>query len=244
MSFPALLKSVAGLAVVAAVGLAHADDSSDLATKLTRMYPATQFDSVKPSPLPGLYEVVLGENIAYVEPTGRYFLFGRLFDMPNQVDVTGGRLDEVNKVQSGTFDIQDAIVTVRGNGKRKLYVFSDPDCPYCQKLEQDLKGVDDLTVYTFLMPLDNIHPDARRKAQNVWCAADRSAAWSDLMLAGREAPDADCKNPVQRVTDMARKLRISGTPTMFRDDGKKLVGAAGADRINAFLSENATAKAN
>lgn len=234
-----LMKVVALTVSMMGAVSAHADAASEMAEKLKKLYPSTTITSVRTSALPNLFEVVMGENIAYVEPSGRYFMFGRLYDMPNQLDMTGQRLEEINRVDSGTFDVADAIKQVKGNGRRKLYVFSDPDCPFCKKLERDLKDVTDVTIYTFLMPLESLHPDAHRKAVNVWCSKDQVAAWDELMVGGKEAPKGDCKNPVDKIVDLARKLRINGTPTMFSEDGRKLAGAVGAQRIDAFLNQPA-----
>lgn len=233
---PFRTKSIAAAVMLMALaGNALADKNSEMLDKLKKLYPSTTFTSVKESPLPNMFEVVMGENIAYVEPNGRYFMFGRLYDMPKQTDVTSARLEEINKIDSSVFDIKDAIKLVKGNGARKLYVFSDPDCPFCKKLESDFKGLTDVTIYTFMMPLESIHPDAKRKAINVWCSKDQAGAWETLMIGNKEAPAATCDHPVDRILALARKLRVTGTPTMFAEDGRKLSGAVGADRISAFL---------
>ena len=130
-----------------------AADSAMLAT-LTRLYPATTFKEVNTTTVPGVFEVVMGQNIAYTDRTGRYFFFGRLFDMQTQSDLTAAKAEQASRLDVGALPIEDAIKTVKGSGARKLYVFSDPDCPYCQQLERNLAGINDVTIYTFMMPLD------------------------------------------------------------------------------------------
>jgi thiol:disulfide interchange protein DsbC len=203
---------------------------------LKRLYPGTTFKNTRPSPVPGVFEVQMGDNITYVDASGKYFFFGKLYDMPNQADLTEARMAEVNKLDIGSLPLKDAIKHVKGTGERTLIVFSDPDCPFCKNLESSLKDLTDVTIYTFLFPLGSLHADARRKAVNVWCAKDRAAAWESLMVRNKQAPDAACENPVDRSVALGAKLGISGTPTMFSGDGRKRAGAADANVINAWLN--------
>lgn len=207
-----------------------------LAKRLHELYPATQFSTVTESALPGIYEVVMGRNIAYTDERGKYFLFGHLFDMPAQRDLTAERKDLLGRVDFAQLPLKDAIKTVRGKGTRVLAVFSDPDCPYCRKLEPELVKLDDVTIYTFLMPLIQLHPDARNKAIAIWCAADRAKAWSALMLKNLEPAKTDCENPIDRNVALGEQYQINGTPTLVAGDGRVMPGAAGAAQIEAWLS--------
>ncbi|KAB2318951.1 DsbC family protein [Betaproteobacteria bacterium SCN1] len=212
---------------------------------LRLMYPKTRFDRVRPTPLPGVYEVVMGRNVAFVEGSGRYFIFGRLFDMEAQEDITsvpeGGVPRTAATVDFGLLPLDSAIRTVKGKGSRVLAVFSDPDCPYCKKLEQALEKVDDVTVYTFLMPLEQLHPEARAKADGVWCANDRAAAWKALMTTGKQPPPParGCEAPHAVVMPLAEKLGISGTPFLVAGDGRTMPGAVSSDRLDAWLDKQA-----
>jgi len=208
---------------------------------LKLMYPKTRFDQVKATPLPGIYEVVMGRNVAFVEESGRYFILGRLFDMESQEDITSvaepASPRQNQKIDFATLPLDSAIKTVKGDGTRVLAVFSDPDCPYCKKLEQELDKVGNVTIYTFLMPLEQLHPQARSKSDAVWCAKDRSAAWKTLMLSGKApATVKGCEGPHAIVTATAEKLGISGTPFLVAGDGRTMPGAVPADRLNAWLS--------
>ena len=206
---------------------------------LRLMYPKTRFGTISPTPLPGIYEVVMGRNVAFVDESGRYFIFGRMFDMEKQEDITSGA--EAAQPASPAVDfaslpLQHAIKSVHGQGRRALAVFSDPDCPYCKKLEQELAKVDDVTVYTFLMPLEQLHPDSRAKADAVWCSKDRSAAWSALMLEGKVPKKTKgCQAPHQVVQPLAEMLGINGTPFLVAGDGRTMRGAAAAARISTWL---------
>jgi thiol:disulfide interchange protein DsbC len=230
---------IAGLfaAVISTVSFAQGSGDpsvAGMATKLKQLYPKTTFNSVSQTPMPGVYEVVMGKNVAYVEETGRYFLFGHLYDMQLQQDLTEGKAAAASSIDFGALPKQDAIVTVKGNGSRKIAVFSDPDCPYCKKFEETLAKITDVTIYTYLFPIDSLHPEARRKSVGVWCAPDRSRAWDDLMLRGK-VPNGECESPVQRNVELAAKLGINGTPTIILDSGRLIPGAMPPEQLNGML---------
>jgi len=225
-----------GLALAWALATAtFAQSTNDLASALKQRYPGTAFDTLAATPVPGLSEVVMGTNVAYVDASGRYFLFGRLFDMQTQRDLTAERLDRLTAIEFGSLPLDAAITIVRGSGRRALAVFSDPDCPHCRALEEHLAALDDVTIHTFLFPVAALHPGAREKAIAVWCAPDRAKAWSALMRRGLEPAAADCAHPIDRIVALGASLRVQGTPTLFAADGRRLVGAQPAAEIDAWL---------
>ena len=232
-------KTLIVTALIALTGAVFAQEASvadpGMMATLKKMYPSTTFKEVNRTTVPGIFEVVMGQNIAYVDQTGRYFLFGRLFDMQKQQDLTAAKLDEANKVEIEQLPLADAIKTVKGNGSRVMYVFSDPDCPYCKQLEQNLVGLTDVTIYTFLFPIEGLHPQAKSKAVSIWCSKDREGAWSALMQKGVVPQAQSCSNPIERNIALAQRFGINGTPTLIAADGRKLPGAASADRIAQWL---------
>ncbi len=129
-----------------------------------------------------------------------------------------------------------AFKKVKGNGERKLIVFSDVDCPFCAKLEQELKSIDNVTIYTFLYPIDQLHPDAARKSRLIWCAPDRQKAWDAFFETGA-LPDnkGDCDNPVAKLAELGARYKVSATPTMMFADGSIVPGALPAQRLEAEL---------
>ena len=231
-----VLKTAIAAAAVVCAGLASAQqaDPGMLAT-LKKLYPNTTFKEVNRTVVPGVFEVIMGQNVAYVEESGRYFMFGRMFDMQTQQDLTAAKLENVNKVDVSKLPKEDAIKKVKGDGSRTMYVFSDPDCPYCKQLEQNLKGLNNVTIYTFPYPLEGLHPDAKRKSIGVWCSSDKVAAWDDLMLNGKPAANGNCDHPVDRNIKLGQQLGATGTPTLFAADGRKLPGAASAEKIDQWL---------
>jgi thiol:disulfide interchange protein DsbC len=219
-------------------------DASTLVERLQALYPSTRFGAIHSTAWPGVFEVAMGANLAYVDATGRYFLFGHLYDMRQQRDLTAERKDAMARIDFGSLPLADALTEVRGKGTRTLAIFSDPDCPYCRRLEAELRGLDDVTIHTFLMPLASLHPAARGKAVSVWCAPDRLATWQALMLRDVMPIQADCPHPVDRNVTLGEQLGINGTPTLIAGDGRVLAGAASRDQIEAWLSRRGEGAAN
>ena len=225
--------------LVALAGLASASPSAteaEVEVRLKELYPSTRISAVRPAEVTGLFEVAMGRNVAYTDGSGRYFIFGHLFDMREQTDLTARRLNEINRIDFGQLPLEDALKTVRGDGSRRMAVFADPDCPYCRGMEVELAKLDNISIYTFLYPLDGLHPGAVEKAGHVWCAANPSLAWSDLMKTGRVAASPKCPTPIVRTRQLADRLGINGTPTIILEDGSLIPGAATAAEINRRLA--------
>lgn len=209
--------------------------SAALLERLKSLYPATRFGAVTPTPWLGVFEVAMGNNIAYVDETGQFFLFGHLYDMKAQRDLTAERKDTLTRIDFAALPLEDAIREVRGSGARTFAIFSDPDCPYCRRLEAEIKNLSDVTIYTFLMPIQSLHPEARGKAIAVWCSDDRVSAWHALMWRNEPVPVRNCIHPVDRNIELGERLAIAGTPTLVAADGRVLPGAASVAQIDAWL---------
>jgi len=237
-------KFVVSIAAFAAATTVFAD-AGDVEKRLKEQYPATKITAVRETPVQGVYEVAMGRNVAYTDASGRYMIFGHLYDMKEQKDLTAQRLDEINKIDVSALPLSDAIKTVKGDGSRKLYVFSDPDCPFCQRLEREtMPKLDNVTIYTFLYPLEELHPDAKRKAETIWCAEDRAKAWDDFMKSGK-LPDqvTQCDNPVERNIRLGGSLGINGTPTIIMGDGSMVPGFVPASELERRLAAGAPQRA-
>lgn len=198
-------------------------------------------DSVQRLPM-GLYEVIFGTQIVYVDPEVKYLFSGRMIDTENRTDLTSRRHDEISRVDFKSLPLKQAIKLVRGDGgkgKRVFVTFEDPNCGYCRRLANTVKALDNVTVYTFLYPI--LSQDSHAKSQNIWCAKDRAAAWSALMIDGKEpeAASAGCETPLESNVAMGRSLGISGTPTLIFPDGWRSPGAMDVQAIEQALAEHA-----
>lgn len=224
-----LAASIACLASLSAM----ADDA--MLAKLREHYPNTSFTEVNQSEIKGVYEVVMGKNIAYTDDSGRYMMFGHMFDMTTQTDLTAARQEQLNRVEWPTAYLKYAIKEVKGNGLRKMVVFSDPDCLYCKRLESELAKLNNVTIYTFLYPIDSLHPQARQKAVSIWCDPDKVRVWKEWMLEGKELKLKACLNPINDIVALAQKYHVNGTPTMISADGRVMAGTTSAARIDEWL---------
>lgn len=198
-------------------------------------------DSVRETPIKGLYEVVLNKrHIVYSDAKGEHVVVGDLVNVASKKSLTEARMAELNKVDFAKLPLADAVKEVRGNGKRQLVVFSDPDCPFCKRLEtQSLAGIDNITIYTFLMPIASLHPDAARKSELIWCAPDRTKAWQDFIHQGNlpTGGKTTCDNPIERNMQLGSKLGINGTPALIFADGQIVSGAIPKDQIESILAK-------
>lgn len=192
-------------------------------------------DSVTRMPF-GLYEVVLGSEVLYVDAAVNYIVAGRVFDARTREDLTQKKRDELLRVDFAALPLEHAVKIVRGNGSRVFVTFEDPNCPYCKKLYRDLRNLKDVTIYTFLYPI--LSQDSFEKSKNIWCAKDRAAAWDEYMGDGKAPPAAapDCKHPLQQVLALGQKLDVTGTPTIVFTDGSRLPGAVPPERIEERLN--------
>ena len=213
--------------VVAAVAQAPAAGTPEenIRAEFAKSFPTVKIRSVRPTPWPGVYEAVTPEGIFYADGTGRYAINGKLVDVRTQANLTNERETELGRIDFKSLPFASAFKHVKGNGSRVIAVFADPDCPYCKRLETDLKDVDNITVYTFLFPLDSIHPGASAHAQRIWCAKDPAATWSAWLLDQVEPPEATCEGaPMKSLAALGDTLEIQGTPTIFLADGRRIPG--------------------
>ena len=195
--------------------------------------------SVRATPVPGLYEVVVDGHILYTDASARYVFQGTLYDAVARRNVTREHLDRLNRVPFSALPLEQSIKIVKGTGARKLAIFEDPDCPYCRKLElESLPKLNDLTVYVFLYPLEVLHKGATEKSIRIWCSKDRAKAWEDAVREGvvPSAPNG-CGNPVAAIKAFAEKYAIRATPTLVFADGSRVAGAIPAADIERRLGE-------
>ncbi|MBJ9957371.1 DsbC family protein [Acinetobacter courvalinii] len=240
-----MIKTLLSALTLSLIGLQtiHAD-SKTLEQNFKKNYPEIAVKSVSPSPLPGIYEVYAAGKMIYTDETAKYLFFGNLLDVQNKKNLTEERLAELSKIDVKQLPLDQAIKYVKGKGERTLYVFSDPDCPYCQKLEQHMTSVDNVTVYLFLFPLKKLHPQAEAVANKIWCSKNQYEAWEDYML-HRKTPKSvtQCETPIQKNLALGQKLQIDGTPTLFLQNGMRLSGSPqNAEQIEQLLQEASTKK--
>jgi len=195
-----------------------------------------KIDEVRRTPIAGLYEVRVDTDIFYTDGEGNHLLNGQIIDTRSKRNLTEDRLDKLLAISFDALPLKDAFVIVRGNGKRKVAMFQDPNCGYCKRLERDLQKVDNVTIYMFLLPI--LGPDSVEKARHIWCARDKGRTWTEWMVRGEAIPRADgCDTQaLTRNVEFGRKHKITGTPTMVFADGTRVPGAIAAADVEKMLA--------
>jgi thiol:disulfide interchange protein DsbC len=232
----AVIKALGALCLLWSMG--SVADEASLKKQIEAAYPKFKVDSVTKTPYAGLYEIYMGGQIIYTDDKFSFLIAeGRLVDPKTKKDLTGERMDELTKIDFNTLPLDQAIKVVKGNGSRKLVVFSDVDCPFCKRLEQkELTNINDVTIYTFLYPIEQLHPDAANKSRSIWCASNRVKAWQDWIMNNKlPTTTAKCDVPLEKVGELAHKVGVNSTPTMFFENGKRMLGAQPYDEIEKSL---------
>ena len=233
-----MLRELAAVLLVTtglAAGAAHGSETV-IRKAVQARFPDLPVESVAKTPFSGLYEVVLGGRILYTDEKVTYVFIGNLLDTrgAGERDLTRERGAQL-AAQTLRKATDQAIKRVRGNGKRVIYTFEDPNCGYCKQLQKELTKVNDITVYTFLMPI--LSQDSVEKSRAIWCSKDRLKAWDDVMLRGMTLQgEAKCEAPLDKNMELVRRFRINGTPAIFLADGRMLGGYVPADELEQAMN--------
>lgn len=224
------MKKILATILFFACAYANADFLKDLRKK----FPQTENAVVKKA-FGDFYAVIRGNEVVFINEDLSVLINGEVVDLKTNTSVTAGlRNAHRPKIKISDLNLQDAIQF--GTGRDKIYVFSDPDCPYCKKLEIDLAKLTDATVYIFPYPIASTHPQAVANSEHIWCASDRKAAWLDYMTKGVKPAAASCANPVQRNIALASKLQLWGTPAIIFEDGTVIPGAVPASVMQTQMA--------
>ena len=195
-----------------------------------------KIDEVSKSPMPGLFEVrVNGSEIFYTDAEGNFLLQGSLIDTKQRRNLTEERVDKLTAISFDALPFKDSFTIVRGNGKRKLAVFGDPNCTYCKRFERDLQNVNNVTIYMFLYPI--LSADSNEKSKHIWCAKDKAKVWQDWMVREQLPAVASCDiAALTRNVELGHKYKITGTPTLVFADGSRVPGAIAAAEVEKRLT--------
>lgn len=232
------LYGFAAATALATFPMAALADEHAIREALRSRIPSAEITGIRKLPYAGLYEVAVrrGDDMAiyYSDALGRVMIVGTLIDMRTDRNLTEERLRKLSAIDWNRLPFQWAITTRRGDGRREIAIFSDPNCPFCRKFEKDLEAVDDITIHIFMWPV--IRPESVRQTKSVWCSKDRAKAWNDLMLK-RAEPTAptDCENPIEELVALGSRLGAASTPTWFLRNGEKYAGALPMSEVVPLL---------
>jgi thiol:disulfide interchange protein DsbC len=218
-------------------GPARADEADIRKTLTERFANLPKIDEVRPTPMPGIWEVRMGTELMYSDAKGTYLLQGVMIDTATRRNLTEERVDKLTAIDFASLPLKDAIVWKNGNGKRRIAVFADPNCGYCKRLEKDLVNVKDVTVYTFVIPI--LGGDSPEKSKSIWCAKDNTTVWRNWMVDGatpaRLMGQCDA-SAIERNSALAKKHKVTGTPAIVFEDGSRAPGAIPAAEIERRLA--------
>jgi len=236
-NFPKLgLLAAASLLSVLALSPAAANEAVIRKSLGEKLVGLPKIEEVRQSPMAGLWEIRIGNEVRYTDATGSYLVEGELIDLRTRKNLTEERLSKINAIDFAALPLKDAVVWKNGNGKRRIAVFADPNCGYCKRFERALQDVKDVTVYTFMTPI--LGGDSPEKTRAIWCAKDATASWQGWMLEGK-APakiTAACDDTaIERNLALMRKHHVNGTPAIIFEDGSRVPGALSADQLEKRL---------
>jgi len=223
-----LIKFLSAVVLVGAsifyVGQANAQAEQIKSELQKKLGSNVKVKSVSPAPIAGLYEVIVGNEIVYTDSAGKYLIQGEVIELASGKNITEQRQADLNRIKWTDLNPANAIKNVRGNGSRQLAVFSDPNCGYCKRLEKSLQQLDNVTIYTYLIPI--LSPDSAQKSKQIWCSADPYRSYIDWMINGiTPSGKSDCATPLDKNMAFAKTYGITGTPTIFFTDGSRFPGA-------------------
>ena len=211
-------------------------DEANIMTEMTKIFPYSKLISVSKTPYYGLYEVAFDDRLVYTDEKMDYLFSGNIIDLHTMRNLTGAREKQLYAIEFDTLPFTFAFKSVKGNGKRRLAVFTDPNCQYCKKLEKEMINLTDVTIYIFLFP---ILPGSEEKAKVIWCSSDRLKTWEDQMLRDVEPKSkmACDTSALAKISIHAKKLRVSVTPTLIFEDGVIKPGTLTLDLLEEYLTE-------
>ncbi|WP_416559473.1 DsbC family protein [Limnohabitans sp. yimb22184] len=221
---------------VLSLGSAVAQEAAIRKNLSERLPNLPKIDEVSKTPMSGLFEIRMGNEVMYSDADGSFLIQGALIDVKQKRNLTEERMEKLSAIAFDQLPMKSAFTQVRGNGKRKLAVFADPNCGYCKRFEKDLQKLDNVTIHHFLYPI--LGEDSKTKSRNIWCAKDKAKVWNDWMINGTTPPTANCDaSAVDTVVEFGKKNRITGTPMLLFADGTRVPGAVPMAQVEKMLAD-------
>lgn len=228
-----------GLACLASSWQALGATEDEVLKRVRERFPQSFVEQVFPTPYPGLYEVLMDNKLFYTDEQVSFALVGNLIDIKSSQNLTQQRLRKLTAIEWKDLPLELAIKKVKGDGSRRLAIFSDPMCPHCITQERELAKITNVTIYTFMYPIERLHKGATARSRAIWCSPDRAKAWDDLLLHRVEPKSKPCADPVKSIEALGTKLKVSVTPTLIFGDGTVITGGVPAQQIEKHLTEAA-----
>ncbi len=228
--------------LVSTVLAAESDPAiAKIRAELTKKLGDISLDSIEASPVPGLYEVLIGARLYYVSADGRYFIQGKMTDIETGVDLTETKVSAARKKLIDNVGEDKMIVFGKGDEKHTINVFTDIDCGYCRKLHSQIDEYNDkgIRVRYLFYPRAGVNSESGRKAVSVWCADDRKKALSEAKQ-GKALAQKNCSNPVADEYALGKVVGVTGTPALVLENGELIPGYIPPARLRRLLDAKAS----
>ena len=229
-----MLKRIALFSLLSCASAMIFANVETLKNNLNQQYPNIHVSNIQATEMTGLYSANLDNQIIYLDENAQHMFIGSMVRLKDQKNLTKDLVLKQNSIDWKQLPLKDAIKTVKGNGKQQLAIFSDPNCPYCKKLEAELDKLNDVTIYTFIYPLKS---QSIAVSKQVWCDPNQAYAWKNLLQKNVQPKERSCANPIERNLALGRKLDVEGTPTLIFETGFKLMGGRSAGEIQLIWKE-------
>lgn len=230
-----MIKKTLALALASFISTLSLANVDTVKTNLTKQHPNLKIENIQATEMKGIYSGSMDGQVVYVGEDSQHILIGSMFRLSDQKNLTKDLMLKQNSIDWKKLPLQDAVKTVRGNGKRQIAVFSDPNCPYCKQLETELSKLNDVTIYTFIYP---IKTQSIAVSKQVFCEKDPALAWSNLIAKGiQPSSKKTCANPIERNLSLGKSLALNGTPAIIFSNGFKVMGAYPAQEIEKMWQE-------
>ncbi|OTG71371.1 thiol:disulfide interchange protein [Acinetobacter terrae] len=230
-----MIKKTLAFALVSFISSLSLANVDTVKSNLTKQHPKLNIENIQATDMKGIYSGSMDGQVVYVGEDAQHILVGSMYRLSDQKNLTKDLVLKQNSIDWKKLPLQDAVKSVRGNGKRQIAIFSDPNCPYCKQLETELNKLNDVTIYTFIYPIKN---QSIAVSKQVFCEKDSALAWSNLISKGiQPSSKKTCANPVERNLSLGKSLGLNGTPAIIFSNGFKVMGSHPAQEIEKMWKE-------
>lgn len=221
------------LLLFASLSTAYAGEKEIRKSLQSKFPDVGKIEHIVKTPYSGLYEIVIDDQLLYTDAQGEYVFEGNIIEAKSRRDLSGERRRVLFAVDFDSLPLELAVKKVKGNGKRKMAIFTDPNCGYCRKLEKELSRISDVTLYFFMYP---IFPGSDEIVRNVLCSKNPIKAWDDWMLSEIVPAKAVCDTQTAKVLALGQKYHINGTPNLIFESGVQFPGFVPAEELEKNLN--------
>ena len=230
-----MIKKTLAFALVSFISSLTLANVDTVKTNLGKQHPKLKIENIQTTEMKGIYSGSMDGQVVYLGEDAQHILVGSMYRLSDQKNLTKDLVLEQNSIDWKKLPLQDAVKSVRGNGKRQIAIFSDPNCPYCKQLEAEINKLNDVTIYTFIYP---IKTQSIAVSKQVFCEKDPALAWSNLISKGiQPSPNKSCTNPIERNLSLGKSLGLNGTPAIVFSNGFKVMGVRSAPEIQQIWKE-------